>query len=320
MSVKLEFKKIVAVVLGVILVLFPSLSYAQGRGRDDFRHNYRYHEHPRSGLRVEFITRDYSPVFVRGARYYYYDGLYYEPVGNTYVLVNPPVGAIVRSIPPDFRPIVVNGTTYYVDSGTYYVYTPYGYQVVQPPVRMMAVAPEPIMLAPQENQTKVVEGATLGGVFGALLGGIIGHQGKGHRTMGGALAGGALGAVAGGVVGAQMPNQAAQPARVQYAPTYVETPALAVQAPGAAITPAVSPVSPASSASVAPVVIEPAAPVTASATSGAASESFTINIPNARGSYTSVVVKRSGNGYVGPQGEFYSEFPKVSQLQEMYGK
>ncbi len=49
-------------------------------------------------------------------------------------------------------------------------------------------------------------------------------------------------------------------------------------------------------------------------------DSFTINIPSDKGGYTAVVLKRSGNGFVGPQGEFYSAFPKVSQLKAMYGK
>jgi len=49
-------------------------------------------------------------------------------------------------------------------------------------------------------------------------------------------------------------------------------------------------------------------------------EAITINIPNAKGGYTAVILKKSGNGFTGPQGEFYSEFPKVSQLQTMYGK
>jgi hypothetical protein len=47
---------------------------------------------------------------------------------------------------------------------------------------------------------------------------------------------------------------------------------------------------------------------------------LSVNVPNVRSGYTTVVIKRSGNGYVGPQGEFYTEFPKVSQLQLMYGK
>lgn len=49
-------------------------------------------------------------------------------------------------------------------------------------------------------------------------------------------------------------------------------------------------------------------------------DEFTVNVPNDRGGYTAVVIKRSGNGFTGPQGEFYPEFPKVSQLKIMYGK
>jgi hypothetical protein len=49
-------------------------------------------------------------------------------------------------------------------------------------------------------------------------------------------------------------------------------------------------------------------------------DEFTVNIPNDHGGYTAVVIKRSGNGFTGPQGEFYPAFPKVSQLRIMYGK
>jgi hypothetical protein len=65
-----------------------------------------------------------------------------------------------------------------------------------------------------------------------------------------------------------------------------------------------------------------AAPVGAETTtvSAEADNSITINIPNGKGGYTAVVLKKSGTGFVGPQGEFYAEFPKVSQLQTMYGK
>ena len=47
---------------------------------------------------------------------------------------------------------------------------------------------------------------------------------------------------------------------------------------------------------------------------------FTVNIPNYKGEYLPVVIKRSGSGFVGPQGEYYSEFPKVEQLKAMYVK
>lgn len=49
-------------------------------------------------------------------------------------------------------------------------------------------------------------------------------------------------------------------------------------------------------------------------------DSVTVNVPNSNGSYTAVVLKRSGNGYVGPQGEYYDQIPSTQQLQAMYGK
>ena len=48
-------------------------------------------------------------------------------------------------------------------------------------------------------------------------------------------------------------------------------------------------------------------------------DEFTVNIPNDHGGYTAVLIKRSGNGFTGPQGEFYPEFPTVSQLKIIYG-
>ena len=49
-------------------------------------------------------------------------------------------------------------------------------------------------------------------------------------------------------------------------------------------------------------------------------DTFTVNIPNNSGGYTPVTVKKTGTGFIGPQGEYYEEFPKVKQLKMMYGK
>jgi hypothetical protein len=71
-----------------------------------------------------------------------------------------------------------------------------------------------------------------------------------------------------------------------------------------------------------PVAVQaaPPAPAPQVATTETDDGTYTINIPNDKGGYTSVIIKRSGNGFVGPQGEFYANFPKVSQLKTMYGK
>lgn len=49
-------------------------------------------------------------------------------------------------------------------------------------------------------------------------------------------------------------------------------------------------------------------------------ESIIINVPNSNGTYTPVSLVKRGNGYVGPQGEFYSGNPTVEQLKALYGK
>ena len=68
-----------------------------------------------------------------------------------------------------------------------------------------------------------------------------------------------------------------------------------------------------------PAEAQPAAVPAASATP--ATDTYTVNIPNSDGTtYTAVVLHNKGNGYVGPQGEFYPEFPRVAQLKAMYGK
>ena len=51
-----------------------------------------------------------------------------------------------------------------------------------------------------------------------------------------------------------------------------------------------------------------------------ADDAFTVNLPNAKGGYTPVTLRRSGNGFTGPQGEYYTEFPRIEQLKAMYAK
>ena len=71
-----------------------------------------------------------------------------------------------------------------------------------------------------------------------------------------------------------------------------------------------------------PVVSAPieSANVVQTAPQGTQGEPFTVNVPNYKGGWTSVTLTRSGTGFIGPQGEYYQEFPKIKQLKEMYGK
>jgi hypothetical protein len=43
-------------------------------------------------------------------------------------------------------------------------------------------------------------------------------------------------------------------------------------------------------------------------------DSFTVNVPDSHGGHRSIVIKKLGDGYIGPQGEHYSSFPTIDQL------
>ena len=65
---------------------------------------------------------------------------------------------------------------------------------------------------------------------------------------------------------------------------------------------------------------QPAAVVVRQAAITAATNSaINVNIPNSNGSYTTVTLQKSGNGYLGPQGEYYPGHPTVEQLRTLYG-
>ena len=67
-----------------------------------------------------------------------------------------------------------------------------------------------------------------------------------------------------------------------------------------------------------PIVVPPASVIAQS--QAQSPDTATINIPNSEGGYTAVTLRKSGNGYIGPQGEYYSENPTVGQLKTLYGK
>ncbi len=76
---------------------------------------------PYVGFRVATIP-EYRLVKVHGVSYYYYYGTFYSFSAPTreYIVVAPPVGAIVESIPEGYEKIEINGNSYYVVGGVQY--------------------------------------------------------------------------------------------------------------------------------------------------------------------------------------------------------
>lgn len=122
---------------------------------------------------------------------------------------------------------------------------------------------------------------------GAATGGALGALAGGiighqsHDTGAGMLIGGAVGAITGAAVGSNIQKPEPPPEQV--------------------------------------IVAQPA-PVVSAPTTTYSGDTVTINVPNNNGGYTAVVLKRSGNGFVGPQGEYYDQIPTTAQLQAMYGR
>ena len=71
-----------------------------------------------------------------------------------------------------------------------------------------------VLVVPAFGQGHTEEGAVLGGVAGAIAGGIIGHQND--ETPEGAILGGILGAVTGSMIGDRKDQQAARQQRLFY--------------------------------------------------------------------------------------------------------
>ncbi|PZV18763.1 MAG: hypothetical protein DCF20_01485 [Pseudanabaena sp.] len=62
----------------------------------------------------------YIPIFVGDTRFIYSDGVFLEPSGSSYIVVKPPIGAIVPSIPDGCSTLDIGGVVHYDCSGVIY--------------------------------------------------------------------------------------------------------------------------------------------------------------------------------------------------------
>lgn len=95
----------------------------------------KYKKLPRRGAQVNVVPK--RAVVVRHSRidYRVSDGIFYRPVGSSYVVTAPPIGIRVSVLPPNPYRIVLSGHPYFYYYGTYYAPLNDGYyEVVTPPV------------------------------------------------------------------------------------------------------------------------------------------------------------------------------------------
>ena len=85
------------------------------------RAHVRYAALPRWGTVVS--TYPAAAVLVRlgGSSFYFYNGIYYAPRQNNYIIVHPVRGVRIRTLPVGYRRILVGPRPYFYYYGTFYV-------------------------------------------------------------------------------------------------------------------------------------------------------------------------------------------------------
>jgi hypothetical protein len=125
----------------------------------DSRHHHNHYYPPR-GYTVPVLPRSYYSVYYRGAPYYYYSGVWYQPYGASFVVVFPPVGIVVPVLPSYYTTVWVGGVPYYYAGGVYYTWYPEyrGYVVTEAPpeakVQEAAAASDELYIYPAKGQSE----------------------------------------------------------------------------------------------------------------------------------------------------------------------
>jgi len=107
----------------------------------------------RPGKLVVNLPPRHTRVVVRGRPYYYWGGVFYYGRPRGYVVVAPPIGAIVPRLAVGFGTLWVGGLLYYYYGNVFYRRVPAGYVVVEPPVTTNVVLSEPTVVQPVEAAT-----------------------------------------------------------------------------------------------------------------------------------------------------------------------
>ncbi len=81
------------------------------------RRTVRHHRH---GHVVKTLSRGHAKVVVRGVTYHSHGGVFYRPQATGWVVVAPPMGAVLTALPPGARLVRVKGVRYHLHNGVHY--------------------------------------------------------------------------------------------------------------------------------------------------------------------------------------------------------
>ena len=128
-----------------LTLLVGIISFAQhGRSRDRYYEYARYDRYPHARYasypRVSIMASlPFGAIMVSmgGVHYHYYNGYYYRPHTNGYILVEPPIGLVVPILPPGSVNVIIGRRPYYMYEGIYYMPVISGYQVIERPAEVI---------------------------------------------------------------------------------------------------------------------------------------------------------------------------------------
>ena len=167
------------VILVTLLMALSSAVYADRGDRDrrdmgfrgdrhdtrdpNFRLDSRYHHdrrYPREGYMVRTLPPRRHTIHYRNHNYFYFGGVWYQPSGPSFVVVQPPIGIFVPILPPYYTTIWLHDRPYYYANDVYYVWRPdlSTYEVVSPPVAENADEPplmaDQLFIYPKQGQSE----------------------------------------------------------------------------------------------------------------------------------------------------------------------
>jgi hypothetical protein len=114
---------------------------------DRFHHG---HYYPAIGYNVTVLPSGFLTLGFGSRRFFFQSGVWYEPVGVGYAVVQPPVGVFAPVLPPDYSTVWVGNVPYYYANNVYYTATQGGYVVANPPAEGTYVE------APSVNQPQAL--------------------------------------------------------------------------------------------------------------------------------------------------------------------
>jgi hypothetical protein len=92
------------------------LGYSRGFG---YRGGYGF-GYPSLGFYFNTLPYGYYPFYMGSSLFYYYDGIFYRPSDDGYVVTAPPVGAAVPGLPKGAKAIMIDNNQFFEYNGVYY--------------------------------------------------------------------------------------------------------------------------------------------------------------------------------------------------------